>query len=1738
MSEEVRPVAAANLISGDIAGTAVQAGSITGGLHFHITAAPESATDRTVDPPTEWADLPELPPKIQSLLRAQIQAAEEMPYRLPGARRPSLSTVYVRQDVTSGTEAQPAEQGRLLPVLDSRGQLIDLPHPPVTRLVVRPPSRSMREALDGDDHLLVTGGPGQGKSTLSLRLTADVARCWQAIGDSPPPLQEIVVPLRLTARELAARLDLPFFEALAETVRGEYGALLAATIQPDDLGERVGGCRWLLLVDGLDEVADTVQRDRLVSVLSTWASDSPDYRVVLTTRPIEGATLAPFQRIGSARYELLPFDEHALRRFAEHWFSDSPGAAAKFLRQLRKAHLDELVRVPLLATIAAIIFEQFDDRPLPDNQYELYETYLGYLRSAHPVPEGLPDEHCGRLLEHLGHVRLEEDTSLTAAACHWTAERLPELCRTTGWREKLVTYLAAVGPFIWRAGDLWFLHHSFAEHLAATAKARLLPPGFDPGHADFVELLHAARPEDRGRYARRVLLHHTRLHPAEADALLSHLHAGAPDQHLLAARLLAWHIPAGAEAFFATAHAWAMTTQYPGREILSQVSRATHHPGLLGWLLDLMRDDEAPWPSRVEAAIALATRLNTDARPEALEVLRAVVHDAEITVRPRLDAAEALSECGADERGTAIHGLRSILTTPSATATQYSNAAVVLAGLGPEARAEAVDALTRLLEDQDAPDWDLVEAAVGLVEIGSEFHERCAAVFRMVLDRRSWSVDGVEEAALGLASLGPDQLAETAAALERRITDHRLDLSDRLQAARVLVRLGPQHRVRAGELVLGLATNPVYGGFERASIANALIGCGPEFQDPAMALLRSVLEMPITDIGGLQMAARTLAELGPGHRAEAANAFLHLTGHPLANTLSRINALGGLTPLGESYRAPALSELQATMIDRGADPEARVTAASEISRLGPEFHGPAIEQLEELTSPSLNPGVRSQAWRLLSNLSPRLAQRAYSALSELLAEDGWEAHRTDITFYRADTVQPDDTAETLLRIIRDATRSGQHRCDAAHVMRYLGRRYQSRAAQGIMEMLRDDVIPKVKISTVVAGFSGSSARLRRDLTSILRSTVLCPRNHASLVCEAATAIARLDALNDTEILDMLAGISADTSVDADTRCTAALLRAQHEPERLPDAAALVLKLYPTMATDRWVRELVEYGADVTVHVRALVADPLVSVHIRQRSAALLAELRPDLYVEAASELMAQATDEFLAFSYRSDAMIRLVKTDPGTLPQAIDFHRAVMSDGHEYVQHRCEAAYELARLDPTAAAEVRDTLLELGATVKLTPGERGVALSWLGYVSPADTTTTRLRLALAYDPAASGSTRTRVARDLPGKQRREVEHAIVADRLVPADDWPGTVTEWDDISLAGIAAREFRDLLAGPELTVPQRIEAAVALSGISPRFVPEAVAILSELSRGRTATDKARQELMWLNRTWYERVLADARAVLADGTRPGRERARAGLAAATMTSEPFAEVHAQLAALLEDDRIAKRLRLGILFELDRLDDLRAIRDDLRETLIIRRQAAHLLRGYSTEDRAAAARVFQAIADDPFCHPTLRWWAADDLAECGSRGQALGTEALRALMTDNSLPVIARRDAARALGHKRPDLRGEVLAVLRSLRNAGNPFARIQILQAIGAFEPTEGALGLGELAQDREITALARLRAAWAAAESHRDHRETAAIVVREIAHDGRVPRHIRVEAARLLTALSEICRSEARQLLEAICR
>src|SRR5262249_56259581 len=86
------------------------------------------------------------------------------------------------------------------------------------------PARALSDLVAGADRLLVVGGPGQGKSTLSLQVAGTLARAWLGLDGGGGLTPEAVLPLRVTARGLAARISRPWPRALAEAATAELGA--------------------------------------------------------------------------------------------------------------------------------------------------------------------------------------------------------------------------------------------------------------------------------------------------------------------------------------------------------------------------------------------------------------------------------------------------------------------------------------------------------------------------------------------------------------------------------------------------------------------------------------------------------------------------------------------------------------------------------------------------------------------------------------------------------------------------------------------------------------------------------------------------------------------------------------------------------------------------------------------------------------------------------------------------------------------------------------------------------------------------------------------------------------------------------------------------------------------------------------------------------------------------------------------------------------------------------------------------------------------------------------------------------------------------------------------------------------------------------------------------------------------------------------------------------------------------
>ena len=1297
--------------------------------------------------PEGWATLPALPEEVTSLLRAQTQAAEPLPYRLPGAREPSLATVYVRQDLGSGGEEAHPELARREVVLDGRGDLIEVPAAPTVRLAVRPFARTVTEVLDADDHLLITGGPGQGKSTLSLRLAAEVAQCWT--GSVPAPLTEPVVPCRLSARALAARLDQPFPHALASAASAEYGALLASTVPPGLFEQRISGCRWLLIVDGLDEVADARQRTRLVEVLAALAQKAePSFRVVLTTRPVEGATLAPLHRIGAVGYELLSFDDDALRLFATTWFADvDDDSAHRFVFQVREAHLDELVRVPLLATIAAIVFEQQADRPLPDNQYELYESYLRYLRTARSGPPGRFEARCDELLEHLGLVRLETDAPLRAAAEAWASAHLSPEVLTSGWQDELLTFLVAAGPLTLRGSELQFLHHSFAEHLAATAHARLLPESFDPDLEPFRQLLHAAQPAKRGRFARSVLVHYARLQPAEGVRVITWLCAGTADEHLLAARLLARRVPADppvVDGFLATVRGWAMTTQSPGATILEQASRAANHPGLAAWLVALMRDDRAPWHSRAEAATALSTRLRGPHTPEALEYLRAAVDDPDAAVDHRLVAAEALAQCAGGERATAERGLRAVLADPAATGRSARSAAVVLAGFGAAPRADAAAALAALLADPWTPISDLVEIATGLIEISVAHHPHCAEAFRALL-RIGLGEAWFDDAVTGMAALGADHAAEVVALLASALADPRRELRDRIAAARALAELGPQYRQAAGRGLAAMVDELGVTADDRIEIAASLTDCGGSFLDEGVDILRAALPERIVAPYTRMTAATRLLALDTTGRDDAAVVLRAVADDPVAGWSARASALGQLARLGEPHRDTAVAALRGDLTAWDADPELRCAAADELIRLGPEFHDEAADALLGLLAAHAEADVQIRAWQRLLLLDTRYDADADAAIAGLLAADepgAWESAMLQSRLTRAHMQRLPAVVGVVAAAFLD--RVDRVRAAAIRLVPSLDRTHHRAAVHAAVQLLRTGLVPRRNLVYWIRAFDDVGFGPRAEIADALRGTLtrLTGTEHFAA---AADALVRRAQGSDRRLVAELLDAVADESMPYWQRARTVVALARVSPADGASATSLLL------STDRrgtasvpqhLLLRLAVLSKEVVPALHALLTAPDAGGADIVVAATVLAQVQPDIRSDLVAVLQEIATDELVDDRTRRDAVAGLADVDPTTASAGAARHQAVMANETVGLTERCEVAYDLARLDRGSADHACAFLRRCAGSSRALPHERAAATSNLMYLWPGSVPTTEIALlaaAVVRDPPPADS---------------------------------------------------------------------------------------------------------------------------------------------------------------------------------------------------------------------------------------------------------------------------------------------------------------------------------------------------------------------------------------------------------------
>ncbi len=330
----------------------------------------------------------------------------------------------------------------------------------------------------GPRHILILGEPGAGKSTLLRQIAKNAWDAPAAIGLDRPYLP-MVVRLQSLALAEGASLERRLVNALHRA-----GELTLQQDPPDGFlleWPRRMDARWLLLLDGLDEVpADSY------SALVQWLRDlakaikTERYHVVLTSRPVGDLTQDLEEMF--AVYELLLFTPKQQQKFAQQWFEDEAG---KFQQELDRMHVDALSGIPLLLAIAAAVYSK--DHHLPERRAGIYERFVSiWLEEARirGVKEELGQDFADLArpaLEHLAlvmtdHPEISAMAALSRIAAEFLREAagLPQVQAEEKGKRFLEVLSRHSGVLIRRNGNCEWLHQTFREYLAACSLRRQL----------------------------------------------------------------------------------------------------------------------------------------------------------------------------------------------------------------------------------------------------------------------------------------------------------------------------------------------------------------------------------------------------------------------------------------------------------------------------------------------------------------------------------------------------------------------------------------------------------------------------------------------------------------------------------------------------------------------------------------------------------------------------------------------------------------------------------------------------------------------------------------------------------------------------------------------------------------------------------------------------------------------------------------------------------------------------------------------------------------------------------------------------------------------------------------------------------------------------------------------------------------------------------------------------------------
>lgn len=255
----------------------------------------------------------------------------------------------------------------------------------------------------GPRHLVVTGQPGSGKSTITLFLTQLYRSRFlgdEAVTETAATVQAGTTqavhrlriempknhrwPIRVNLAEYADVLGPSGDKTLLRWLSEKVTARAELDIQPHTLKKWIQYWPCLIILDGLDEVTAPEVRPRVLdeiqALVETADQDDADLLIIITTRPTgytERIIPASFSQLDLTYLDAdtaLAYGRHVTSRRLADDLDGRDQLIARFERQANDPSMLRLMKTPLQVLIMTLILDALGT--LPADRYQLFVRYF------------------------------------------------------------------------------------------------------------------------------------------------------------------------------------------------------------------------------------------------------------------------------------------------------------------------------------------------------------------------------------------------------------------------------------------------------------------------------------------------------------------------------------------------------------------------------------------------------------------------------------------------------------------------------------------------------------------------------------------------------------------------------------------------------------------------------------------------------------------------------------------------------------------------------------------------------------------------------------------------------------------------------------------------------------------------------------------------------------------------------------------------------------------------------------------------------------------------------------------------------------------------------------------------------------------------------------------------------------------------------------------------------------------